>query len=274
MVELVRSIFGRYWPKFTWKLFYWLSDPHVVTLTLLVFTAVMLLASGRRYKQQMVILGLGLLIAYWLMISPLFSAAATRLLVSFVPPDRGEPADAVVVLARDGQIEGDRHSTAVSMVAAGRAPNLLVMGRAQGMKVLRELERRQLSPARFLSSTCVRTTNHEAESAVAALGSKGLSRIILITDPPHMLRAWLIFKSFGFSVIPHIEPMPPEVAANQRSLLAIREYLGLVSYAALGRFHNRPSSALPQEAQAFANTFPADRCFMTAEQIRQSLSSS
>ncbi|HZG38820.1 MAG TPA: YdcF family protein [Nodosilinea sp.] len=234
----------------------------------------MLFASSRRYKRRMVAAGLGLLGGYWFLISPLFSIPATQLLVRLVPPDRGETADAVVVLARASYIQGDRYTTAVDMIEAGRAPNLLVMGRAQGGLVLETMEKRNLSPSSLLSATCVRTTNHEAESAVASLGAKGLSRIILITDSPHMLRAWLIFKSFGFSVIPHIEPLPPEMPHNRRSFLAIREYLGLVSYAALGRFHNQSPSALPAAAQAIANDFPTDRCFMTVDQIRQFSSSS
>ncbi|WP_275336071.1 YdcF family protein [Nodosilinea sp. PGN35] len=269
MLELLRSVFGLYWPKLTWKLYYWFSNPKKVTLALLVVAVVAMVASKPKYRRRMVSASVALLVAYWFVLSPLFAVPATALLTSFVPPDTGESADAIVVLARTGWIQGDRYDTAVDMVAEGRSSNLLIMGRSQGGTVLKALDERNLSPNLMLSAVCVRTTKQEAESAAAALGAKGLNRVILITDTPHMLRAWLTFKGLGFSVIPHIEPLPTEVDSGERSLLAIREYLGLVSYAGLGRFQGESPQTLPAVAREVAKDFPADRCFMTAEQLRQ-----
>ncbi|MBD1918969.1 MULTISPECIES: ElyC/SanA/YdcF family protein [Cyanophyceae] len=253
----------------TWKLYYWFSSPEKVSLALLVVAVVALVASKPRYRRRMVIASVAMLAAYWFVLSPLFAVPATALLNSFVPPDTGEPADAIVVLARNGMIQGDRYNTALDMVAEGRSPNLLIMGRSQGGDVLKAIDERDLSPNLMLSAVCVRTTKQEAESAAAALGARGLNRIILITDTPHMLRAWLTFKGLGFSVIPHVEPLPAEVGSRAQSLLAIREYLGLVSYAGLGRFQGESPQTLPEVAREMAEDFPADRCFMTAEQLRQ-----
>ncbi|MGB3200544.1 MAG: YdcF family protein, partial [Nodosilinea sp.] len=211
---------------------------------------------------------LALLAAYWFLLSPLFSAPATALLSSFVPADTGESADAVVVLARAGRLQGDRYGKALNMVATGRASTLLIMGRAQAADVLKVSDDRNLEP-NMIGAVCVRTTKQEAESAAAALGSRGLKKIVLITDTPHMLRAWLTFKGLGFMVMPHVEPLPVTVSNRERSLLAIREYLGLVSYGVLGRFQGQSPNTLPEVAKAVANDFPADRCFMTAEQIRR-----
>ncbi len=274
MLELFKGFLRTYWTKFTWSLFDWLSSARLVTLTLIVFTLVMFLASQPRYRRRMVTFGLVLLATYWLIISPLFSIPATQLLMSQVPKDTGETADAVVVLARESMIQGHRYETAVAMVDSGRAPEVLIMGRTQGKKVFRQLEQRNLSPELMLNAVCVKTTLNEAHSAGAILGSRGANKIILITDPPHMLRAWLLFKSLGFTVIPHPEPIPDWVPHHERSFLAIREYLGLISYAALGRFNQRPASALPQFAQEMLSQYPLNNCFMTADQIRQSLSSS
>lgn len=271
MLEFLRSRLGLLWPKFTWKLFDWLSDPLLVTLTLLVFAAVMLLVGGRRYRRRMVALGLGLLATYWFIISPLFWLPATQLLVSLVPPDRGESADAIVVLARNTEFEGDRYDVAVDMVAQGRAKQVVIMGNDRGKGVYRRLAERRLATDALLSASCAKTTKQEAYAAAAALGDRGFSHIILVTDAPHMLRAWLTFRGLGFTVTPHIEPVPQGVAHQERSLLAIREYLGLVSYGALGRFQRPPASELPRVAQAAAADFPRDRCFRSAEQIRQSL---
>jgi uncharacterized SAM-binding protein YcdF (DUF218 family) len=245
-----------------------------MTLTLVVVTVVLFFATGSRYRRRMVAASLGVLAAYLFAISPLFSIPATHLLVRFVPPDTGAAADAIVVLARDTVVGGDRYHTAADMVASGRAPQVLVMGRLQGHYMFRRLERRNLPLDDLLSALCVKTTKDEAYSAGAVLGAQGVNQIILITDPPHMLRAWLTFKSLGFDVIPHMEPIPSDVTYHERSFLAIREYLGLISYAALGRFRSRPASALPQFAQEMSVNFPFDRCFMTAEQIRRALAQS
>lgn len=269
MLELLRSVFGLYWTKLTWKLYYWFSSPTKMSLALLVVAVVALVATKPRYRRRMVAASVALLATYWFVLSPLFAVPATALLSIFVPPDTGESADAIVVLARNGMIQGDRYDTALDMVAEGRSPNLLIMGRSQGGDVLKALEERDLAHNLMLSAVCVRTTKQEAESAAAALGARGLNRIILITDTPHMLRAWLTFKGLGFSVIPHSEPLPAEVGSRARSMLAIREYLGLVSYAGLGRFQGESPQTLPEVARKMAEDFPADRCFMTAEQLRQ-----
>lgn len=274
MLELIKGLLRAYWTEFTWGLFDWLSSARAVTLSLLVFTAVIVVASRPRYRRRLATASLTLLAVYWFLVSPLFSVPATQLLVRLVPPDTGETADAVVVLARESAIQGERYETAIDMVDSGRASQMLVMGEVQGNQVFRQFEQRNLSPDRLFSAVCVQTTYNEAHSASAILGSRGATKIILITDPPHMLRAWLTFKSLGFSVIPHPEPLPDWIPHHERSFLAIREYLGLASYAALGRFESRPTSALPELAQEMLAQYPLDNCFMTADQIRQSLPSS
>ncbi|MBE9138915.1 YdcF family protein [Nodosilinea sp. LEGE 07088] len=272
MLDLIQSVFHTYWPRFTWTIFLWLSSARLVTLTLLGFTAVMAFASGRRYRRRMVITGLTLLASYLIVVSPLFSVPSTALLARFVPPDTGGTADAIVVLGREQSAEGDRYATTVDLVANNRAPKILVMGDYNGRQVFRGLEKRNLPTDGLQSATCITTTQEEADSAWAILGPQGVKKIVLITDTPHMLRAWLTFKSIGFEVIPHIEPIRPSVAHHERSFLAIREYFGLASYALLGRFKPQPPSQLTQVSQQVAADFPLNQCFMTADQIRQSFS--
>ncbi|PSN11657.1 hypothetical protein C7271_24365 [filamentous cyanobacterium CCP5] len=268
MLESLRNVIRHYWPKLTWKLYYWFMDPQKVTLALLVVAVVAMVLSKPRFRRKMVAACLALIAGYLFLLSPLFSVPATALLSSFVPTDTGEPADAIVVLARTGRIQGDRYGTALDMVAAGRSSNLLIMGRAQAAEVVKASDERNLAP-NMISAVCVRTTKQEAESAAAALGTRGLNKIVLITDTPHMLRAWLTFKGLGFTVMPHVEPLPADVGIRERSLLAIREYLGLVSYGVLGRFQGQSPNTLPEVAKAMADVFPANQCFMTADQIRQ-----
>lgn len=270
MVETLRALLRSHWTDFSWGVYTYLASAKLVTLTLVVFVIVALFAGGRRYRRRLVTLGLALLGAYWLLVSPLFSVPATALLTRFVPADTGQPAEAIVVLARPREAEGDRYTTAIAMLAAGRAPQLLVMGRTAATRVLEQLQQEDQSVDPLTGAVCVQTTKHEAESATAFLASQGVRRIILITDQPHMLRAWLLFKGYGFEVIPHMEPWADWVPHHERSFLAIREYLGLVSYALLGRFREPAPEHVPELVAETTQHFPADRCFWSVDQIRQS----
>ncbi|WP_416674820.1 YdcF family protein [Egbenema bharatensis] len=189
--------------------------------------------------------------------------------MQLVPQDTGQAADTVVVLSRGRNIEGDRYNTAISMFNSGRVRQLFVTGRHQSIQVFAKLEQQDL-PTQALSGTaCARTTKSEAYSAAGILGPQGINQIILITDPPHMLRSWLTFKSLGFSVIPHIEPLPDAVGQSQRSFLAVREYLGLLSYAALGRFNPRSPNTLLQPTRDITTPYPSEQCLITVDRIQQ-----
>lgn len=268
MLETLRAFLGSRWTDFSWGIYTYLSSAKLVTLTLGVFIIVSLFAGGRRHRQRLVTLGLGLLGAYWLLVSPLFSVPATALLTRFVPADSGQPAEAIVVLARPQEAEGERYQTAIAMLSAGRAPQMLVMGRLAAAKVLEQLQQFQQPVDPLTGAVCVQTTKHEAESATAFLASQGARRIVLITDQPHMLRAWLLFKAYGFEVIPHMEPWADWVPHHERSFLAIREYLGLASYALLGRFRQPTPEDFPKILAETTQHFPVDRCFWSADQIR------
>jgi hypothetical protein len=268
MVETLRALVGSFWTKLSWGIYDYLASAKLVTLTLGVFILVALFAGGRRYRRRLVATGLGLLGAYWLLVSPLFSVPATALLTRFVPADTGEPTDAIVVLARPREAEGERYSTAITMLSAGRAPQLLVMGRIAATQVWEQLQQSQQPVDSLTGAVCVKTTKHEAESATAFLASQGARRIVLITDQPHMLRAWLLFKGYGFEVIPHMEPWADWVPHHERSFLAIREYLGLVSYALLGRFRQPSPEQFPALVAETTQRFPMAYCFWSAERIQ------
>jgi uncharacterized SAM-binding protein YcdF (DUF218 family) len=189
-----------------------------------------------------------------------------------VPEDAGRPADAIVVLTRGKDIQGQRYQTAVTMVANGRAPRIFTHDRHRLIDVYERLQRQGLSPEALLGTVCARTTQTEAAAATAILRSRGVDEIVLITDAPHMLRSWLTFRGFGFTVTPHIEPLPDQLSYVKRSFLAIREYLGLLSYWLLGRLQEPSPEAIDQLIQAATQAFPPENCGVTADQVRQWIS--
>ncbi|PSB17881.1 hypothetical protein C7B76_09080 [filamentous cyanobacterium CCP2] len=271
MLEALRSSFGLRWTQFSWGVYRGLANPWMVTLALLVFIGIVLLASSPHSRRFMLRTAFILLGGYWFMISPLFSIPATQLLVRFLPNNTGETADTVVVLSRGREAEGDRYNTAISLVETGQASQLFITGRNQIMRVFESLQQRELPTEQFFGTTCARTTKQEAYSAASILFAKGINNIILITDPPHMLRAWLTFRSLGFSVTPYIEPLPDETRQSTRSLLTAREYLGLLSYALLGRFNQRSSNSLAQIAEELAADYPPEQCAITADRIHEQI---
>ncbi|MBD2260659.1 YdcF family protein [Pseudanabaena sp. FACHB-2040] len=272
MLETLRSFFGLFWIRFSWKMYGWLTSPYKVTLGLLILMGFLLLFSSARLRRQIIKAAVVVLAAYWFLISPVFSSLAVQVLVNFVPQDTGQPADAVVVLARKKEIEGERYNSAISLLESGRVPQILTLGRSQSVRTFQLLQQRNLPAEGKLSGVaCAWTTKQEAQSVASILGPQGIKNIILITDSPHMLRSWLTFKSVGFAVTPYIEPLPATVRSSDRTFLAMREYLGLLSYAVLGRF--KPSTTpLPQLAQEAAEEFPPERCAITLEAIRDLVS--
>ena len=68
------------------------------------------------------------------------------------------------------------------------------------------------------------------------LQPQGRKQILLVTDPPHMLRSLLTFRSLGFTVIPHPSPLPQTLSPQEKDALMLREYSALFFYSLLGWF--------------------------------------
>ncbi|MFQ3616376.1 MAG: YdcF family protein [Cyanobacteriota bacterium] len=246
----LRGILGRLWTNLNWELVDLLTNPTKVTLLFIILLALLwgvpkLIPSSKSWIRQRKFLTrllMGALVLYWLMVSPLGAAALTYPLVTALPPDSGQTADAIVVLTRNHRDEGRRYETAVDLYQQGRSPRIFVT-MEYNMEQIAELLKQQNIPLSVLAATrCARTTKDEAETTAAILGPQGVQKIILITDLAHLKRAKLTFEGYGFSVIPYAETAP--IPAARRSLLALREYPALVSYLLLGRFSPESPDAL------------------------------
>jgi len=182
----------------------------------------------------------GLLLAAYL-IAPLPSvlAQAEHLLLQLTPQDDGHPAEVAVILGRGP--ERSRITEAVALWQEGRVPLLFASGHTDGPRMAQQLQGAGIPDAAIQFEGCSQTTDENAHFTAAYLKAQGIQRMILITDPPHLLRSWLSFRSLGFEVVPHPSAM---MKSNQRdpyaqALTIYREYAGLVSYALRGRFWPR-----------------------------------
>jgi uncharacterized SAM-binding protein YcdF (DUF218 family) len=254
-----------YWTRLiSWPLFNWLAHPSwVVTPLMLIIVFPLLINLPRNPAQitkQITVILWGhplnwqiwisriaaiALLVYLFLISPTLSSLATASLTWFVPVDSGAPADAIVVLSRGETATGQRYEAAAQLWQNQRAPQIFVTTQNNFTHMEELLQQKQIPIGVLGGTQCAMTTYDEALSSAAILGLQGVENIILMTDPPHMLRSLLTFRGMGFSVTPHITPLPAEMSSAERSLLALREYPGLLSYALLGRF-NQQSRDLKQ----------------------------
>ncbi len=91
------------------------------------------------------------------------------------------------------------------------------------------LEKKGIPKQVLDGENCSMTTPENAIFSAAILQSRGIQRILLITDPLHMWRSVLEYRDEGFTVIPHTSPMPNNFAFVDKSFLTFREYLFLAS---------------------------------------------
>jgi uncharacterized SAM-binding protein YcdF (DUF218 family) len=234
----------RLWAFFSWSVYFWLARPWLMTLTLLSVMAVVFLFHRDAWKTYLRGWLLLALVLYWVLISPLVATLAVRSLMLFVPPDTGEQADAIVIISRSEEVIGDRYERGIQLWQRDRAPQLFVTALIRIISTQASLRVQGIPDTILSGSICAITTYDEALFTAAILGPQGVRKIILVTDPPQMLRAWLTFRGMGFTVIPHYSPLPVSVNSAEKVFLTVREYLGLASYALLGRFRRRPPELL------------------------------
>ena len=242
--------FTDFWTAFTWTVFDWLSVPGLVIPVGVSLTLVFLVAkvpAGMKPLRRLIPL---LLISYLLLATPFVASLLTSGLTRFLPIQTEQSADAIVVLSRSDAVGYARYDLAIQLWQAERAPKIFVTSLGRVGYMIDRL-RREALPKEILDGTvCARTTYEEAVSTAAILRPKHVESIFLVTDAPHMLRSALTFQALGFRVLPQVAPFPSEFPTLQRSFLALREYLGLISYSLLGR--------LPRQGATSADRLPPE----------------
>ena len=234
------------WTDFTWALFDWLSVPGLVIPVCLSLTLIVLMVKVPKWMQPLRRILPLLLVSYLVLTMPLIASMLTRGLTTFLPSSPQQTADAIVVLSRSDEVGYSRYDLAIQLWQQGRAPKIFVTSLGRVGYMTDRLKRESLPKDILDGTVCARTTYEEAVSTAAILHPKQVESIFLVTDAPHLLRSTLTFRALGFSVLPRVAPFPSEFPTLQRSFLALREYLGLISYALLGRLPEQTSKSLDQ----------------------------
>ncbi len=218
----------------------WLQTPvQVIPMLALFILLPLLLLKGKARKRLTLLNSLPLVIYVLALLPPVVSLAEWGL-TTWLPQDSGKPADAIVLLGRGRQLNPSRVQDSFELWQADRAPLIFASGFGDAPIMADQLLQRGVPALSVQSEACSQTTEENAQFTAAILHPQGVERIILITDPVHMTRSWLTFRSLGFEVIPYVSTRPPA----ESTLSIYREYLGLASYGLLGRFWSRPITAL------------------------------
>lgn len=227
------------WHVIGQQLFNGLTIPIPAVLLLLGLIGLLLVKRQLYWKQQFVLLGVVLLLFYLTTVFLPAADGANFVIVKFEATDYGATADAIVVLGRGEELRSSRVEIAAKLWKANRAPAIFASGVGDADEIVQLLQERGIPNQVINGEHCSKTTEENARFTAAALQPLGKKQIILVTDQPHMLRSLLIFRSWGFRVIPHPSPLPPSLAPREKAFLTYKEYIKLAGYGLLGRFFPR-----------------------------------
>ena len=231
------------WTSLAWQLFHWLTMPALVIPPLVLLIVLPWLFRRLRWRRRISGLGTVLLVAYLLALSPTMLKIGGRALITFLPSDAGQTADAIVILGRGKEMRPQRVDVSAQLWEARRAPLLFASGWGDAQEIATMLEQKGIPADVIEGEPCSRTTEENARFTAALLQPRNVHHILLVTDAPHMLRSLLTFRSLGFEVTPYTNPLPQGLNARTKAFIVFREYLGIVGYGLQGRFLPREPSA-------------------------------
>jgi uncharacterized SAM-binding protein YcdF (DUF218 family) len=212
-----------------WGQFDWLKIPLLLVLILLAFFGVYWIIRRSRWKRHLSGSKGILLLTGFTATLLILLAVADKGLVVFVPPDSGAKVDAIVVLGRGTEFGKPRIEVVTQLWQAKRAPLIFVSGTYDAPRMLQRLQEKGIPQRSLDGEDCSLTTPENALFTAAILQPRGMRRILLVTDGPHMWRSLLDLRDRGFTVIPHISPLPSNMAFMDKTFLTFREYLFLIS---------------------------------------------
>lgn len=229
-------------------------------LIVLTLIGIFWLISPRRWR-RMILAPAGILVLIYLgLTSPIGVALATQGLTASLPADRGEPVDAILVVGRGDGLRNLRIEQVEQLWQARRAPKIFASGMLDAEFIVDQLKEAGLPIAVLSGERCSQSTEENALFSAAVLGAQKIQKILLVTDPHHMLRSFYAFRSVGFTVTPHMTPLPTHLRTEEQVLLMLREYVGTAVYAVTGRLGQRTDVTLQKPPSWVTNRIAEWEC--------------
>lgn len=192
---------------------------------------------------------LGLLSLGMLFLFPILLNLPIKILAYLLPRGQAESAEVVIILGRGPNKLADRAVTAAHLFHE-EPIDIFVSGMTDAPQIIKTLKEMGVPETSLSGERCSQTTWENALFSEILLDSTNNQHIVLITDDPHIVRAYLVFKGFGFDVTPHVVSSDNIVSwfSASRTRQAFREYVALINYAVTGKFDFEGKS----EQQAYA----------------------
>jgi uncharacterized SAM-binding protein YcdF (DUF218 family) len=186
-----------------------------------------------------------LVVGYFIVVSPFGVWLLNWGLTAQLPADTGTPVDAIAILGRGPTLRLGRVTVAWQQWQEERASSIFASGMMDAQEIVNDLQAIGVPASALSGETCSQSTQENALFSAALLRPRNVQDILLITDPPHMWRSLLVFRSVGFNVIPSISSFDFEQLPIRRQVKSfLREYLALLDYALTGKLQMRPSAEL------------------------------
>lgn len=229
-------------------------------LIVLALIGIFWLISPRRWRRRILAPAGILVLVYLMLTSPIGVGLATQGLTASLPADTGEAVDTIVVVGRGDSLRNRRIEQVEQLWQAKRAPKIFASGMLDAEFIVDQLKDNGLPIAVLSGERCSQSTEENALFSAAVLGAQGLQKILLVTDPLHMLRSFYAFRSVGFTVTPHMAPLPTHLKTEEQVLLMLREYIGTAVYAVTGRFGQRTDGNLQRPPNWVTNRIAEWKC--------------
>jgi len=184
------------------------------------------LSKGREsVKTLLLVLGI------FVCISPLLLTLSVKVLSLILPNDNTATATSIVILGRGPDDRLGRSLAAAELFHEHRI-NIFVSGMSDAPVILGHLAEMGVPEKYLAGERCSQSTWENALFSDMLVGGKDKETIILITDEPHLLRAHLVFKGFGFDIIPYGVPREQgRLLSPKQAWVNLREHIALIAYA-------------------------------------------
>ncbi|MEM9165001.1 MAG: ElyC/SanA/YdcF family protein, partial [Cyanobacteria bacterium P01_F01_bin.4] len=164
-------------------------------------------------------------------------------------PDDGQPVDAIVVLGRGPEYNGERALVAAQLWDKGRASQIFISGMSDAPVMIKLLREMGVPEDKVRGERCSQSTWENGLFSEILLSPQAAQRILLVTDEAHMARSAMVFRGFGFEVVPH--PTQSGFSVKQMQQI-LRESAGLITYGTSGKLRS-PEADQVRRAEAEAN---------------------
>lgn len=177
-----------------------------------------------------------------------------------LPEDQGDLAAAIVVLGRGEPFRHQRVDLAAQLWRSGRAPKIFASGMSDVAFIIDDLKNKGVPAQNLSGENCSQTTEENGLYTSAILQPQTHRKVLLITDPPHMLRSFLVFQSLGYLPIPKVSAFPEQLSPVEKVSSIIREVSGLIVYAFTGKFSLRTAEDMASSSVTVVHRLRAWNC--------------